>query len=344
MHFVDEATIYVKAGDGGDGCASFRREKFVPRGGPNGGDGGDGGDVIVEADENLGTLLDLVSRKQYLAGDGRSGQPKDHDGPDGDDVIIRVPVGTIVVDADTGLTLRDLTHHGQQVVVAEGGEGGRGNTHFATATHQTPTEYEEGTEGEERNLRLELKLIAEVGLVGKPNAGKSTLLSRISAAHPRIASYPFTTLEPQLGIVDTESYTRFTVADLPGLIEGAHDGRGLGDEFLKHIERTRILVHLVDVAPMDESDPLEAYRAIRDELRLYSETLQERPEIVAANKVDLPGADEGLERLSEEIDSEIYPISAVRGDGLRRLVGRIVQVLEELEQAEEEKPPEHPEL
>jgi GTP-binding protein len=344
VHFVDEAEIYVKAGDGGDGCASFRREKYVPRGGPNGGEGGDGGEVIVQADENLGTLLDLVSRKQYVAGDGRPGQAKDHDGADGDDVMIRVPVGTVVIDADTGLTLRDLTRHGQQIVVAEGGKGGRGNTHFATATHQAPTEYEEGTEGEERNLRLELKLIAEVGLVGKPNAGKSTLLSHISAAHPRIASYPFTTLKPQLGIVDTDSYTRFTVADLPGLIEGAHEGRGLGDEFLKHIERTRLLVHVVDVAPMDESDPLEAYNAIRDELRLFSETLGERPEIVAANKTDLPEADQGLERLREGIDEEIHPISAVRGDGLRQLVGRIVEMLEKLEEAKTQAESEHPEL
>lgn len=344
MHFVDEAEIYVKAGDGGDGCASFRREKYVPKGGPNGGDGGDGGCVIIEADENLGTLLDLVSRKQYVADDGKAGQPKERDGSDGEDVVIRVPVGTIVIDADTELPLRDLTHHGQQVVVAGGGEGGRGNTHFASATHQTPTEYEEGTDGEERNLRLELKLIAEVGLIGKPNAGKSTLLSRISAAHPRIASYPFTTLEPQLGIVDTESYTRFTVADLPGLISGAHDGRGLGDEFLKHIERTRLLVHVVDVAPMDESDPLEAYREIREELSLYSETLGERPEIVAANKIDMQTAEEGLERLQEGVDSTVFPISAVRGDGLKQLVGKIVKVLGTMEEEEETAVHEHPEL
>lgn len=344
MHFVDEAQIYVKAGDGGDGCASFRREKFVPKGGPNGGDGGDGGDVIIEADENLGTLLDLVSQQQYVADDGKHGRPKEKDGPDGGDVIVKVPVGTIIKDEGTGLTLRDLTEDGQQIVVAEGGKGGKGNTHFATSTNQAPTKYEEGTEGEERNLQLELKLIAEVGLIGLPNAGKSTLLSHLSAAHPRVASYPFTTLNPQLGIVDTDSYTRFTVADLPGLIKGAHKGKGLGDEFLKHIERTQVLVHVVDMAPYDGSDPVDAYRSIREELTLYSETLENRPEIVAANKMDMYDAEEGLERLRDELDTAIYPISAIRGDGLRELVGGIVKELEVLDEEQKTTPPEHPEL
>ncbi len=344
MHFVDEAEIYVKAGDGGDGCASFRREKFNPKGGPNGGDGGDGGQVVIEADENLGTLLDLVSQKQYIAEDGQDGQSKEKDGADGEDVFVRVPVGTIVIDQDTDLPLRDLTEDGQRVVVAEGGQGGKGNTHFATSTNQAPTKYEEGTEGEDRNLRLELKLIAEVGLIGQPNAGKSTLLSHMSAAHPRVASYPFTTLNPQLGIVDTGTYKRFTVADLPGLIEGAHEGKGLGDEFLKHIERTQILVHVVDAAPYDESDPVEAYRSIRRELSLYSETLQNRPEIVAANKMDMPDAEEGLQHLREELDATIYPISATRGDGLRELVGRIVEELEQIEKEQQQTPREHPEL
>ncbi|MFP4027006.1 MAG: GTPase ObgE [Candidatus Brocadiia bacterium] len=342
MHFVDEAEIYVKAGDGGDGRASFRREKYVPKGGPSGGDGGEGGDIIIKANENMGTLLDLVSRKQYLAGDGEDGKTKKRDGADGEDVVIEVPVGTVIRDIDTDLVLKDLTEEGQSVVVAEGGQGGRGNVHFATSTNQAPTEYEEGTEGEERNLRLELKLIADVGLVGKPNAGKSTLLSRISAAHPRIASYPFTTLEPQLGIVDTEAYRRFTVADLPGLIQGAHNGRGLGDEFLKHIERTRILVHLVDIVPLDESDPVENYHSIRDELKLYSEKLAKTPEIVAANKIDLPGANQGVERLREELDCEVIPVSATRGDGLKQLIGEILnslQKVEELREAEETGPP-----
>lgn len=342
MHFVDEAEIYVKAGDGGDGCASFRREKFVPRGGPDGGDGGNGGDVIMVADENLGTLLDVVSRAQYRAGNGRPGMSRKKGGAFGDDVVIKVPVGTIIRDRDRGYVLKDLTEHGQRVVVAAGGKGGRGNSHFATSINQAPTRFEEGTDGAERNLRLELKLIADVGLIGMPNAGKSTLLSRISAAHPRIASYPFTTLEPQLGIVDTDAYQRFTVADLPGLIEGAHQGRGLGDEFLKHIERTRVLVHLVDVAPMDGSDPVESYRAIRDELRLYSDTLAGKPEIVAANKIELSGAEEGFAALQEALDVEVLPISAVTGRGIRRLVGRMLEALEEIKSqpADEGAPPE----
>ena len=330
MHFVDEADIYVKAGDGGSGCVSFRREKFVPKGGPDGGDGGDGGDVIIEADENLGTLLDLVSRSQYRAGNGRPGMSKNKTGANGQDVVIRVPVGTIVRDRDRGLTLKDLRAHGERIFVARHGRSGRGNARFATAVNQTPTQFEEGTPGQERNLRLELKLIADVGLIGKPNAGKSTLLSRISAAHPRIASYPFTTLDPQLGIVDTEAYQRFTVADLPGLIRGAHEGKGLGDEFLKHIERTRMLVHLVDAAPVDGSDPVEAYRTIREELRLYSEPLAGKLEIVAATKMDLTEAWEGAERLQSALQVEVFPISAVTGEGIRKLVGRITEVLEEM--------------
>jgi GTP-binding protein len=343
MHFVDEAEIYVKAGDGGDGAVSFRREKYVPKGGPNGGDGGDGGDVVMVADENLGTLLDLVSKSQYRAPDGRPGGSKNKTGASGRDVVIRVPVGTIVRDRDTGLTLKDFQESGQSIVVARHGRGGRGNARFATSVNQAPVEFEEGTPGEERNLTLELKLIADVGIIGKPNAGKSTLLSRISAAHPRIASYPFTTLQPHLGIVDTESYQRFTVADLPGLIEGAHDGKGLGDEFLRHIERTRMLVHMVDAAPVDGSDPVEAYHAVREELRLYSGKLAEQREIVAANKMDLEGARDGFERLREALEVEVLPISAVTGEGIRRLVGRMIEVLDEVksEPAEE---PEHPEL
>jgi len=341
MHFVDEAEIHVKAGDGGNGCVSFRREKFVPKGGPDGGDGGRGGDVVIETDENLGTLLDLVSKSHYYAGNGRPGEGRNRTGANGSDALIKVPVGTIVRDSDTGLALKDMTEHAQRVVVARHGRGGRGNATFATSVNQTPTTAQEGRLGEERNLKLELKLIADVGLIGQPNAGKSTLLSRISAAHPRIASYPFTTLEPQLGIVDTDDYRRFTVADLPGLIEGAHDGKGLGGEFLRHIERTRMLVHLVDAAPTDGSDPLESYHAIREELRLYSETLAEKPEVVLANKMDLTGAEEGMARLSEGLEVEVLPISAVTGKGLKELLGRILQVLEELKsQPEDQAPPE----
>ena len=343
MHFVDEAQIYVKAGDGGAGCVSFRREKFVPKGGPDGGDGGDGGDVVIVADANLGTLLDLVSKRQYRARDGRPGGSRDKTGASAQDVVIKVPVGTIVKDRDTGLTLKDFKERGQRIVVARQGRGGRGNARFATSVNQTPIEFEEGHPGEERNLDLELKLIADVGLIGKPNAGKSTLLSRISAAHPRIASYPFTTLQPHLGIVDTESYQRFTVADLPGLIEGAHGGRGLGDEFLRHIERTRMVVHMVDAAPVDGSDPVETYHAIREELRLYSDKLAEKHEMVAANKMDLAGAQEGFERLRGALEVEVLPISAVTGEGVRKLMGRVLEVLDEIKSQPAEEPG-HPEL
>lgn len=343
MHFVDEAEIYVKAGNGGNGAATFRREKYVPKGGPDGGDGGYGGSVIIEADENLGTLLDLISRKEYRAADGRNGSGRKRTGANGDDVVIKVPVGTIIKDLDKRLTLKDLKEHGERVVVARFGKGGRGNVHFATAVNQAPTDREEGARGEERNLRLELKLIADVGLIGMPNAGKSTLLSYISAAHPRVASYPFTTLQPQLGIVDTDSYQRFTVADLPGLIEGAHSGRGLGDEFLKHIERTRMLVHVVDVAPVGDDDPAESYRAIREELRLYSEKLAGEPEIIVANKIDLADGPTGAELLAEELGCEVIPISAVTGSGVPRLIDGILDVLERIK-SEPDQPQAPPEL
>ena len=336
MRFVDEATIRVKAGDGGDGCVSFRREKYVPRGGPNGGDGGDGGDVIIRADANLSTLLDLVSRREYRGGDGQRGKSKDQHGANGDDVVIRVPVGTIVIDDDTGISLLDLKEPEQTTVLAEGGKGGRGNAHFKSALNQTPREYEDGQPGRERRLRLELKLVADVGLVGLPNAGKSTLLSRISAAHPKIASYPFTTLQPMVGIVDTDAYSRFTVADLPGLIEGAHQGKGLGDEFLRHVDRTRALVHLVDAAPPDGSDPLDNYRAIREELRFHSELLANKPEIVAATKMDLHGAQDGLDQLQAELPVDVLPISAVTGQGLRALIGRILRMLREADEPADE--------
>jgi GTP-binding protein len=337
VRFIDEANIYVKAGDGGDGCVSFRREKYVPRGGPNGGDGGDGGNVSVVADPNLNTLLDLVSRSEYRAGNGERGKPKNQFGANGKDVTIRVPVGTVVTDQDTGVMLVDLMEAGRTVTLARGGKGGRGNARFKSAVNQTPTQYEEGQPGQERRLRLELKLVADIGLIGQPNAGKSTLLSRLSAAHPKIAPYPFTTLQPAVGIVDTDSYVRFTVADLPGLIRGAHEGRGLGDEFLRHIERTRILVHLVDAAPADGSDPVEGYHAIRGELQQHSAALAAKPEIVAANKMDLPGAEEGLERLQAELNGEVVPISALTGQGLPELTARILLTLEELGSQPEQK-------
>ncbi len=341
MRFVDEATIYVKAGDGGDGCVSFRREKYVPRGGPSGGDGGDGGDVIITGDPNMSTLLDLVSRAEFRAGNGKPGKSKNQHGANGKDVVIRLPLGTVVIDDDTGLTLADLTEAGRSLVVTRGGKGGRGNARFASAQNRAPTQYEEGRPGQERHLSVELKLVADVGLIGQPNAGKSTLLSRISAAHPKIAAYPFTTLDPMVGIVDTDAYQRFTVADLPGLIRGAHEGKGLGDEFLRHIERTRILVHLVDAAPADGSDPPANYRVIRNELELYSARLAAKPELVVANKMDLQDAERGLERLREELARDVIPISGLTGQGVRKLLARILHTLEELKTRPEQEPPLH---
>jgi len=339
MHFVDEITIQVKAGDGGDGCASFRREKYVPRGGPDGGNGGKGGDVIIATDLNLSTLLDLASHSTFHATDGRPGMSKKRFGANGQDLVVRVPPGTIIIDEEKNLQLKDLKEAGQQVVVARGGAGGRGNAEFASPAHRTPREWEPGKPGQERRLRLVLKLIADFGLIGCPNAGKSTLLSHISAAHPKVAAYPFTTLQPELGIVETDDYQRFTVADLPGLIEGAHDGKGLGDEFLRHVERTRVLVHVVDAASVDGPDPLEAYDTIREELRLFSARLAEKPEIVAANKMDLSDAGEGLERMRTAIDKPVVPISAVTGRGLRDLIGLMVRTLSELVDEAAEEPP-----
>lgn len=318
--FIDEAEIIVKGGNGGKGCVSFRREKFVPKGGPDGGDGGDGGDVILRARADINTLIDLTHRRVYRAGDGQNGMGAKKAGKDGQDLIIDLPVGTVVYDAATGRMLRDLNKPGMQVVIAHGGRGGRGNAHFATPTNQTPRYAEEGQEGEERHLRLELKLIADVGLVGLPNAGKSTLLSRLSAARPKIAPYPFTTREPQLGIVAGPDYRRLVMADLPGLIEGAHKGVGLGDEFLRHIERTRLIVHMIDIAPLAGPSPPDAYRIIRNELRQYSQALFEKPEIVVANKMDLTGARKNLNALRKEIGVEVIPISAVTGRGLPTLV------------------------
>jgi GTP-binding protein len=338
MRFVDEATFHIKAGDGGDGCASFRREKYVPRGGPDGGDGGDGGDVLIAADPNLSTLLELVSKAEVCAAAGEPGRSRNQHGANGADVLIRVPVGTVVFDEDSGLRLLDLVEAGPPIVLARGGKGGRGNTCFKSSINQAPTQFEEGCPGQARRIRLELKIVADVGLIGQPNAGKSTLLSRISAAHPKIAPYPFTTLQPMVGIVEAEAYERFTVADLPGLIRGAHEGKGLGDEFLRHIERTRMLVHLVDVAPADSSDPLSNYQAIREEIRLHSPELAAKPEIVVANKMDLDGGDKGLERLQQELGREVLPISALTGQGLSQLRSRIFELLKELRRLPPEKP------
>jgi len=329
--FIDEAEIFVKAGSGGNGCVSFRREKHVPRGGPNGGDGGSGGSVYIVADEQIATLLDVTQRARYVAPDGRPGQGKLRHGKSGEDFLIRLPVGTIVRDRDRGNVLRDLSEAGMRLCVARGGRGGHGNKFFASSTDRTPRRAEEGQDGEERWLRLELKLIADVGLVGLPNAGKSTLLARMSRARPKVASYPFTTLQPQLGIVEGPDFTRFVLADIPGLIEGAHRGVGLGDEFLRHIERTRILLHVVDAAPLEGGPtPGEAYRVLRKEIAAYSAELAARAEIVVANKMDLTGATDGLKSLERAVHGEVCAVSAVVGTGLDDLTRRIFSTLTDL--------------
>jgi GTP-binding protein len=328
--FVDRVEIFVKAGDGGRGMSSFRREKYVPKGGPDGGDGGDGGSVIIRAAANADNLAPLVHQKHWKAKGGERGGTSLCHGKNAKDLIIDVPPGTIVRDRDRGHVLKDLTEIGQQVTVAKGGKGGRGNKYFATATNRAPREYEPGGEGEERWISLELKVIADVGLVGLPNAGKSTLLSRLSRARPEIADYPFTTKYPNLGIVSVGGDRTFVMADLPGLIEGAHAGVGLGHEFLRHVERTRVLVHLVEPFPTDGSDPLQNYRNIRRELEQYDPALARKPEFVAVSKSELTGSDEVRDRLAGELGVEVESISAVTGQGLARLMAKVVAKLDEL--------------
>ncbi len=326
--FVDEAVIHVKAGDGGAGCVSFRREKFVPKGGPDGGDGGSGGDVIFVADPNKNTLLDFMGRHHWKAPRGEAGMGKKMYGESGDDLLIPVPPGTIVFDTDHDVRLADLDEPGKRVVIARGGRGGRGNWHFKSPTNQAPRYAEPGGEGQERNLRLELKLIADVGLVGMPNAGKSTLLSVISAARPKIADYPFTTLEPQLGIAELTGDRRIVFADIPGLIEGAQHGAGLGHAFLRHIERTQTIVHLLDLFPLDGSDPAANYRKIRGELEAFSPELANKREIIAANKLDLATDDSALEKLMDELpEREIFAISGATRQGVEPLLEEIWRML-----------------
>ena len=331
--FVDEAVIHVKAGDGGNGCVSFRREKYVPKGGPDGGDGGNGGSVIFVSDPNKNTLLDFAGKHHWKAERGEAGMGKKMYGESGDDLVIPVPPGTLVYDTDKDVLLTDLDEPGKRVVIAKGGKGGRGNWHFKSSTNQTPRYAEPGTEGEERNLRLELKLIADVGLVGMPNAGKSTLLATVSAARPKIADYPFTTLEPQLGIAELSGFRRIVMADIPGLIEGAQHGAGLGHAFLRHIERTKIIVHLLDMFPIDGSDPIENYRTIRAELEAFSPQLAAKREVIAANKMDLALDEEGeaaVQRLRRALlDREILPISGATRRGIDALLERVWAVLEE---------------
>ncbi len=317
--FIDQAEIFVKAGDGGHGSVSFRREKYIPKGGPDGGDGGDGGSVFIQAAEGIDTLLDFTGRHHWNAERGGDGSGKNRTGKKGDDLTITVPAGTLIHDVEHDLTLKDLTEAGQTVCVAKGGRGGRGNARFATSTNQTPREAEPGKPGEARQLRLELKLIADIGLVGLPNAGKSTLISRISAARPKIAPYPFTTLQPNLGIVELSDYRRFVVADIPGLIEGSHKGQGLGHDFLRHIERTRVIAHLVDVSSLDGTDPLENYATIRRELELHSPLLAEKPEIVIASKMDLDPEHEYLKAFQDLLQKDVLAISSVSGYGIAEL-------------------------
>jgi GTP-binding protein len=329
--FVDRVTLFVKGGDGGNGCLSFRREKYVPRGGPNGGDGGRGGSVVVRAVEGLTNLAHLSYQRHWRADRGGHGQGSDCSGKGADDLVIEVPPGTVVRDRDRGHVLRDLKGPGDSVVVARGGRGGHGNTYYKSATNRAPRQVEKGHPGEERWVELEMKVIADVGLIGLPNAGKSTLLSRISRAQPEIADYPFTTKYPNLGTVLAGEDRGFVAADIPGLIEGAHQGHGLGHEFLRHVERTRLLVHLVDALPLDGSDPAENYRTIRRELEHYSPALARRPELLVLTKMDVTGASEAAARVVRELGrDDALRISAVTGQGIPALIHRVAALLDEL--------------
>jgi GTP-binding protein len=331
MDFVDQVKIFVKAGDGGNGVRSFRREKHVPQGGPDGGDGGNGGDVVLEATERMSTLLDLQFQQHYIARGGGHGEGSNRHGRSVPPLVIRVPVGTIAKEFDTGQTLADLTEDGQQAILAHGGRGGRGNARFATATNRVPTRCDPGGHGEERWVQQELNLLADVGLVGYPNAGKSTLIGAISSARPKIADYPFTTLTPNLGVVAVSEDQSFVVADVPGLIEGAHEGKGLGFQFLRHLERTSYLLHLVDISEGVTVDPVESLEALRKELKLYNPDLAKKPYAVAATKLDAAGEGKHLKKLEASCKKRrlrLFAISAVTGDGLKPLVrflGKAVQ-------------------
>jgi GTP-binding protein len=338
--FIDEAKIRVKAGDGGNGCLAFRREKYVPRGGPSGGDGGKGGDVVMESSERHNTLVHFRFNPEYKAERGRHGEGAKRTGREGEDVVLKVPVGTILYDAETGEKIHDFSHADERIVVARGGRGGRGNAQFATSTHQAPREHEEGRPGEERVYRLELKLLADVGLVGFPNVGKSTLIARISAARPKIADYPFTTLEPNLGVVvvgEAPNEKSFVVADIPGLIEGAHAGAGLGTQFLRHIERTRLLVHLVDVSDgSGRPDVVNDVEVIMGELKSFGAQLEDKPVIMVASKIDVANKDKlaKLKRYCKKQGLELYAISAVTGKGVEELKYAMAEKVEQLRETE----------
>jgi GTP-binding protein len=326
--FRDEARITVRAGRGGDGKVSFRREKYVPKGGPDGGDGGRGGDVVLRATDQVNTLYEVARRPAYRAAPGGDGGARDRHGADGASLVLEVPAGTVVRDAIRGHVLKDLVGPGDEVRVARGGAGGRGNHAFASATRQVPRVREEGRPGEERDLVLELRVVADVGLVGLPNAGKSTFLARVSSARPKIADYPFTTVDPVLGVVALPGWRRMVIADLPGLIEGAHRGAGLGHRFLRHAGRTRVLLHLVAARPLAGPRPAEAWRQVRRELERYGGGLEERPEVVVLTKCDLPGWEEDREELARACGGEVYPVSAVTGRGLPEALGAASRVVE----------------
>ena len=330
--FIDRARIFVQSGKGGDGMSSFRHEKFVPKGGPNGGDGGQGGNVILVADRNVNTLVDFRYRRLFKAKPGGKGQGSNKFGRDADDLLIPVPVGTVVRDEESNALLADLSHDGQQAIVAKGGRGGRGNYHFRTSANRAPTFAERGEPGEERWLRLELKVLADVGLLGYPSVGKSSILRKVSAAEPEVAAYHFTTLNPILGVVNLPDQRSFVMADIPGLIDGASEGVGLGHDFLRHIERTKILIHVVDVSGIEGRDPIEDYEKINAELAKYSDKLARKRQVVAANKIDLLGDSDNLERLMDYMAAhgvEVYPICAMTGEGMDKLLERVWTMLEE---------------
>ena len=328
MNFVDEAIITVQSGNGGKGCVSFRREKYIPRGGPDGGDGGKGGDVVLRVSSGKRTLYDFRHKKQFRAQNGQQGQGRQKTGRDGEDLVIGLPPGTLIWDAETGQIIADLVEEGQRFVAAKGGRGGQGNTRFKSATHRAPRFSQPGEPGQSRTLKLELKLIADVGIIGLPNAGKSTLISAISSANPKIGAYPFTTLTPNLGVVQAGSNQPFVVADIPGLIAGAHEGIGLGIRFLRHIERTGFLVHLVDASRIDRHSPLEDYRIVNAELAHYGRGLSEKPQIVVLNKMDLPGTAESAQAFESAVeDKSVLLISAVTGAGVDRLISHISHLI-----------------
>lgn len=336
--FIDRAKIRVQGGNGGNGVTAFRREKFVPRGGPAGGDGGRGGDVWIVADESLNTLLHLRYNPEHLAGRGMHGEGAKRSGRDGADTLVRVPVGTQILDTITGDLLEDLKTDGSRWLAARGGRGGFGNAHFATSTNRAPRYHQQGSEGESRELQLELKLLADVGLVGFPNAGKSTFISKVSAAKPKVADYPFTTLEPHLGVVDLGDFRTIVIADIPGLIEGAHKGAGLGDQFLRHVERTKLLLHLVDVSSASGRDAVTDYETVNRELAAYSSALATRPQIVVATKIDALDQPERLESLRERATADgrsIFAISSATGKGVRELMSGLVMTLDELNRTSE---------